>query len=154
MSTALRLYCDRKSHVSRAALLLLRAAGIQHEEVSINLFRGEHWKTKELPFGKLPVLLHGDLCLAESTTMLRYAGQLEGGAAWYGDRPLQEKVKVDEFLDHWQSTLQPTALALVQNKLMWKLFFRLKEPNSQAVAAAEKATAKQNEARSLNIRSK
>ena len=30
-------------------------------KVSINLFRGEHWKTKELPFGKLPVLLHGDL---------------------------------------------------------------------------------------------
>ena len=42
---------------------------------------------------------------------------------------------MDEFLDHWQSTLQPTALALVQNKLMWKLFFRLKEPNKQAVAA-------------------
>ena len=61
---------------------------------------------------------------------------------------------MDEFLDHWQSTLQPTALALVQNKLMWKLFFRLKEPNKQAVAAAEKATAKQNEARSLDILSK
>ena len=35
MSTVLRLYCDRKSHVSRAALLLLRAAGIQHEEVAV-----------------------------------------------------------------------------------------------------------------------
>jgi hypothetical protein len=36
---ALRLFSDRKSHASRAAVLLLRAAGIQHQEVSVNLFR-------------------------------------------------------------------------------------------------------------------
>ena len=32
--------------------------------------------------------------------------------------------QVDEFLDFWQSTLNPAALALVQNVLMYKLFFR------------------------------
>ena len=35
-----------------------------------------------------------------------------------------ENIQVDEFLDFWQSSLNPAALALVQNVLMFKLFFR------------------------------
>ena len=44
-----------------------------------------------------------------------------GGEHWYGAKNLEEKIKVDEFLDFWQSTLNPVALKLVQNKLMWKV---------------------------------
>merc|ERR1712183_1038283 len=106
---------------------------IPHEEVKLNLFRGEHWKQKELPFLKLPVLTHGNLTIAESTSILRYVGQLPGGEQWYGAMDLQERIKVDEFLDFWQSTLNPVALRLVQNKLMWKLFFRLKAPRNQDI---------------------
>ena len=64
-----------------------------------------------------------------------------GGEPWYGGLDLKDKIKVrklaiepiafelstfqvDEFLDFWQSTLNPAALALVQNVLMYKLFFR------------------------------
>ena len=91
---ALRLFCDRKSHPARSALLLLKATNIPHEEVKLNLFRslpllvkknlqnncyrGDHWKVKELPFKKLPVLTHGNLTIAESTSILRYIGQLPG----------------------------------------------------------------------------
>ena len=39
---------------------------------------------------------------------------------------VQSKIQVDEFLDFWQSSLNPAALALVQNVLMYKLFFRFK----------------------------
>ena len=94
-ANSLRLFCDRKSHPSRAALLLLKTANVQHEEVKVNLFRyqtsfscdrkyicffirGEHWKVKELPFRKLPVLTHGNITIAESTSILRYIGQLPG----------------------------------------------------------------------------
>jgi len=142
---ALRLFCDRKSHPARAALLLLKTTNIPHEEVKLNLFRGEHWKVKELPFKKLPVLTHGDLTIAESTSILRYIGQLPGGEQWYGAKALEEKIKVDEFLDFWQSTLNPAALKLVQNKLMWKLFFRLKAPNDQLIAEAEKTHKQQKD---------
>ena len=93
---------------------------------------------KELPFRKLPVLTHGNLTIAESTSILRYIGQLpgtgslghplvvmslffQGGEQWYGAKDLQEKIKVDEFLDFWQSNLNPVALKYVQNKLMWKV---------------------------------
>jgi hypothetical protein len=38
---------------------------------------------------------------------------------------------VDEFLDFWQSTLNPTAMSLVQNTLMYKLFFKYKEPDAK-----------------------
>ena len=120
---SLKLFCDRISHPSRAALLLLRNTGIAHEEVKVTLFKGEHWKRPELPFKKLPVMLDNSsgVTIAESTSILRYIGQMEGGQAWYADRALKEKVKVDEFLDNWQSTINPTALRLVQNKLMYKV---------------------------------
>merc|ERR1711963_481394 len=144
-SPALRLFCDRKSHPARAGLLLLKTTNIPHEEVKLNLFRGEHWKVKELPFKKLPVLTHGGLTIAESTSILRYIGQLPGGEAWYGSKNLQERIKVDEFLDFWQSSLNPVALKLVQNKLMWKLFFRLKEPNLKLISEAEKEHEKQKQ---------
>ena len=67
------------------------------------------------------MLVDGDLTVAESTTILRYVGQLPAAAAWYGDRTLREKVKIDEFLDFWQSTLHPTVVTLLQNKLMFKV---------------------------------
>ena len=84
-------------------------------------YRGENWNRPELPFKKLPVLVEGDFTLAESTSILRYVGQLPAAAAWYGDRTLREKVKIDEFLDFWQSTLHPTVVTLLQNKLMFKV---------------------------------
>merc|ERR1712080_607300 len=49
---------------------------------------------------------------------------------------------VDEFLDFYQSTLNPAALALVQNVLMFKLFFRYKEPNAKAIEDASGLHAK------------
>ena len=84
-------------------------------------FRGENRKKPELPFKKVPVLTHGDFTIAESTSILRYIGQLEGGEAWYGARSIQEKAKVDEFLDYWQSTLHPNVIRLTQNKLLFKV---------------------------------
>merc|ERR1719193_2421860 len=135
---ALRLFCDRKSHPSRAAILLLQATKIPHEEVSLNLFRGQHWKEPALPFKKLPVITHGALTIAESTSILRYIGQLPGGEPWYGGLDLKNKIKVDEFLDFWQSTMNPAVLGVVQHTLMYKLFFRLKEQNTEAIKNATK----------------
>jgi len=78
------------------------------------------------------VLVDGDLTVAESTTILRYIGQLPGAEPWYGDRRLREKVKIDEYLDYWQSSLHPTAIRLLQNELMFKLF-RKTEPDQKVV---------------------
>ena len=117
----LKLFCDRISHASRAPLLLLHCAKVPHEEINVKLFRGEHMRRPELPFKKLPVLIDGDLTLAESTSILRYIGQLPGAGQWYGERNLKEKVKIDEYLDFWQSTLHPTAIKLVQNTMMYKV---------------------------------
>ena len=117
----IKLFCDRISHASRAPLLLLHCAKVPHEEISLKLFRGEHMKRPELPFKKLPVLIDGDLTLAESTSILRYIGQQPGAGQWYGDRSVREKVKIDEYLDFWQSSLHPTAVRLLQNTLMYKV---------------------------------
>ena len=78
-------------------------------------------KRPELPFKKLPVLVDGDLTVAESSSILRYIGQVPGAGAWYGDRTVREKVKIDEYLDFWQSTVHPTALKYMQNSMMYKV---------------------------------
>ena len=80
-------------------------------------------KTPELPFKKLPVLVDSDagVTVAESTSILRYVGQLEAGMAWYGGKTLKEKTKIDEFLDNWQSSLHPNTVKLLQNQLMYKV---------------------------------
>ena len=73
----------------------------------------------------MPVLVDGDFTVAESTSILRYIGQLPGAEPWYGERSIREKVKIDEFLDFWQSTFHPSVIKLVQNKLMYKVLFLL-----------------------------
>ena len=71
------------------------------------------------------MLVDGDFTVAESTSILRYIGQMPGGEAWYGGRSVREKVKIDEYLDFWQSTLHPNVIKLVQNKLMYKVLIDL-----------------------------
>ena len=71
------------------------------------------------------MLVDGDFTVAESTSILRYIGQMPGGVAWYGGRSVREKVKIDEYLDFWQSTLHPNVIKLVQNKLMYKVLIDL-----------------------------
>ena len=65
---------------------MFHATGISYIHM---LIRGEQRKRPELPFKKIPVLVDGDVTLAESTAILRYVGQLPGGEAWYGARSLQ-----------------------------------------------------------------
>ena len=74
---------------------------------------------------------------------IRLTPPIAGGEAWYPDRDLKEKIKVEttkffklllffqvhEFLDFWQSTANPAAVGLFKNALMYKLFFKLKQPN-------------------------
>ena len=85
------------------------------------ILRGENFNVKELPFRKVPVLTNGSLTIAESTSILRYVGQLPGAEGWYGERDLQDRIKVDEFLDFWQSTLNPASLKFAQQKLGYKV---------------------------------
>ena len=74
----IRLIGDRASHPARSCLLLARAAGITHEEVNVGILQGKHMKHPELPMKKVPVMKHGDVTIAESTTILRYLSQQPG----------------------------------------------------------------------------
>jgi len=58
-------------------------------------------------------------------------------AHWYPTQ-LGQRAKVDEFLDFWQSAMNPAVLRLAQMKLMYKLRFRLAAPDEKVVASAIK----------------
>jgi len=135
------LYSDRVSHPCRACILALGKGGVPFEEKRLDLMKGEHMRVKELPLKKIPVLLDGDFKLAESTSILRYIALKAGNESLYpSDHKL--RVKTDECLDFWQSSFNANVLKLVQNSLMYKLMFRMKEPNQKLIQEVDKAHAK------------
>nr|AQS22579.1 glutathione s-transferase theta-1-like protein [Pseudodiaptomus poplesia] len=136
---AMRLFGNRVSHPVRACILLARKVGQPLEEVNVDILKGEQFKIKDLPFRKIPVLKHGDLTLAESTAILRYiADSSPSGGDWY-PKDLKKRAKVDEFLDHWHSTFNPTIFNLMRNKLFYKMLFRADKPDEKVIAELRKA---------------
>jgi glutathione S-transferase len=131
------LFSDRISHPARACLLLLKRTGLPYEEKKLDMFKGDHLRTKELPMKKLPVLIDNGFVLAESTSILRYIALKSGDDTLY-PADIQARTKVDECLDFWQSSLNANVLALVQNKLMWKLMLRKSEPDVKRVKEVTK----------------
>ena len=95
------LFGDRISHPSRACLMLMKSnPGLNFEEKSVSLFKGEQHKLKELPLKQIPVLHHGDKVIAQSTTILRYTASNFCEKFWY-ENP-KTRFLVDEYFDFWQ----------------------------------------------------
>ena len=95
------LFGDRISHPSRACLMLMKSnPGLNFEEKSVSLFKGEQHKLKELPLKQIPVLHHGDKVIAQSTTILRYTASNFCEKFWY-EYP-KTRFLVDEYFDFWQ----------------------------------------------------
>ena len=95
------LFGDRISHPSRACLMLMKSnPGLNFEEKSVSLFKGEQHKLKELPLKQIPVLHHGDKVIAQSTTILRYTASNFCEKFWY-EQP-NTRFVVDEYFDFWQ----------------------------------------------------
>ena len=98
------LFGHRISHPFRACLMLLKTnPGVNFEEKTVNLLKGEQHKFKELPLKQVPVLHHGDNVIAQSTTILRYSASKFCERSWYEDPKI--RFLVDEYFDYWQERL-------------------------------------------------
>jgi glutathione S-transferase len=106
----LKVYVHRLSQPARAILLLCKTAGIEFEEVFIDLTVKQQ-KTPEFlainPLGQVPAISHGDFNLFESHAILIYLASAFPGVAdhWYPS-DLQKRAKVHSVLDWHHSNLR------------------------------------------------
>ena len=84
----MKLYGFPLSGHSHRVRLFLSVLGLNFEEITVNLAEGEHKGPEFLalnPFGQVPVLVDGDLVLADSTAILVYLAGKYAEPSWWPD---------------------------------------------------------------------
>jgi glutathione S-transferase len=124
------------NHVSpyaRKALIALDAKGIDYEIDPIVPFYGTDEFTRVSPLRRIPVLIHGDLVLNDSTVICEYLDEM------YPDPPLMPRGAADRARARWMEEFADSWLG---DLIIWQLFYRVvvaprvfkKEPDPAAIA--------------------
>ncbi|MEJ1930359.1 glutathione S-transferase [Nostoc sp. NIES-2111] len=81
----IKLYGHELSGNSYKAKLMLSVLGLNYEWVKVDLMAGAHKQPDFLalnPFGQVPVLVDGDIVLADAQAILVYLARQYGGESW------------------------------------------------------------------------
>ncbi len=81
----IQLYGHELSGNSYKVKLMLSLLGLEYEWVKVDLLTGEHKKPEFLalnPFGQVPVLVDGEMVLADAQAILVYLARQYGGESW------------------------------------------------------------------------
>jgi glutathione S-transferase len=100
----MKLYMHPVSMTSRPVRLFIAENKIPVEEVTVDLFTGEHMKppyTDKNPNALVPMIEDGDLRLTESSAILKYLADKIGSPTYPKD--LKQRAKVNEVMD-WINT--------------------------------------------------
>ncbi|XP_050228888.1 glutathione S-transferase T1-like [Mercurialis annua] len=135
----LKVYVHRLSQPARAVLIFCKMAGIEFEEIFIDLTTKQQ-KTPEFleinPLGQVPAITHGKTNLFESHAILIYlASAFPVADHWYPSN-LLKRAKIQSVLDWHHSNLRRGAGTYVMNAAMGPVIGLPLNP--QAAAKAEK----------------
>lgn len=128
----MKLYMHPFSQHCRRVLMLCHELGLEIDCAVVALDRGEH-KTEEYlrlsRTGLIPLLVDGDLRLAESHAIMRYLSARSGDRAFY---PAEAKARayVDMWLDWNHTRLNPPIQTIAIQRIV------MKDKADQAVIAA------------------
>jgi glutathione S-transferase len=81
----IQLYGHELSGNSYKAKLMLSLLGLNYEWLQVDLLQGAHKQPEFLalnPFGQVPVLVDGDVVLADAQAILVYLARRYGGESW------------------------------------------------------------------------
>ncbi|KAI3933279.1 hypothetical protein MKW92_037100 [Papaver armeniacum] len=133
----LKIYCFRMSQPSRAILIFCKVNGINFEEITVDLTKGEHKlpEYKEInPFGQVPSIVDGDLKLFESHAILTYIACAFPGVADHCY--VAKRAKIHSVLDWHHSNLRRGAAPFCLHTALGPLLGIPTSP--EAAAEAEK----------------
>lgn len=114
------LYMHPLSFYARRVIALLAQCDLPYELREVNMMAGEHRGDAFLalnPSGQVPVLVDGDLVLAESNAVLRYLCTKHSLDDWY-PRDAAARGVVEQWLDWTQCRLAPATVDIVFNTLV------------------------------------
>ena len=100
----MKLYMHPVSMTSRPVRLFIAENKIPVDEVTVDLFTGEHMKppySTMNPSCMVPMLEDGDFRLTECSAILKYLADKKGSAAY--PKELRERARVNEMMD-WVNT--------------------------------------------------
>jgi glutathione S-transferase len=89
----MKLYYHPLSGHSHRARLFLSLLGIEHELIEVDLASAAHKSPEFLklnPFGQVPVLIDGDVTIADSNAILVYLARKSGKTDWLPQTPVLE----------------------------------------------------------------
>jgi glutathione S-transferase len=119
------LYWAIGSQPSRAVKALLLAGNIPHKEVSIDIMKGEQKGeeyTRINPRQLVPYIKDGDFGLSESNAILKYlCNTYDTIPEHFFPKKLQDRYRVDQFLEYHQFHFRPAILGPLRSKLGTKL---------------------------------
>ncbi len=114
-----RLHMNPWSFYSRRVIALLVQCDLPHELREVDMMAGEHRSEAFLalnPNGQVPVLVDGDLALAESNAILRYLCTANRLDDWY-PTDARARALVEQWLDWTQCRLAPATSDIVFNTM-------------------------------------
>ena len=114
------LYGHEMSGNSYKVRLLLELLNLEYEWVKVDLMQGEHKSPEYLalnPFGQVPLLVDGDIKLADAQAILVYLARQYGGDTWLPLDPLSLAQVV-----RWLSTTAGEIRQGPENARLYHLF--------------------------------
>ena len=116
----IKLYGHELSGNSYKVRLFLDLLGLDYEWVKVDVMTGEHKSPEYLalnPFGQIPLLVDGDLQLADAQAILFYLAQQYGGEKWLPS----DTVSLARII-RWLSTTAGEVRQGVENARLYHLF--------------------------------
>jgi glutathione S-transferase len=115
----LRIYHAPLSSASNRVRLCAEAIGLEHEDIAVDLGRGEQHSEAYLainPFGKVPVIDDDGFYLFESNAIMKYLCRKHGSPLYPADTDGQ--ALVDQWCDFAGSLLGPAYGRVIFNRLL------------------------------------
>jgi len=133
----LKVFIHPLSQPSRAVMMFVRANSIPHEEVFVDLAKGDQFQEEFAknvnPLKKVPVINHDGFLLTESVAILRYLSRTFPVPDHWFPKDTKTQARVDEYMEWQHLNIRTHGSLFIMEKYMVPR--KTKKPVNEAKAA-------------------